>query len=87
MADAQRHSLDEVILHFAVLEVTRSTVNLEHPLVSVIVIALMAEVAAARASIIYKCSLLMIYRAARVAPDPATRWVIACFGHKRWPDQ
>jgi len=47
MADIQRISLDEVVLHFAELEDPRSTVNLQHPLVSVIVIALMAVLAGA----------------------------------------
>ncbi|HXZ81461.1 MAG TPA: ISAs1 family transposase [Terriglobales bacterium] len=47
MADIQRISLDEVVLHFAELEDPRSTVNLQHPLVSVVVIALMAVLAGA----------------------------------------
>ena len=47
MADLQRISLDEVVLHFAELEDPRSTVNLQHPLVSVVVIALMAVLAGA----------------------------------------
>ena len=47
MADLQRVSLDEVVLHFADLEDPRSTVNLQHPLVSVVVIALMAVLAGA----------------------------------------
>ena len=47
MADLERLSLDEVVLHFAELEDPRSTVNLQHPLVSVIVIALMAVLAGA----------------------------------------
>jgi len=47
MADPQRVSLDDVVLHFAELEDPRSTVNLQHPLVSVIVIALMAVLAGA----------------------------------------
>jgi len=47
MADLQRISLDEVVLHFADLEDPRSTVNLQHPLVSVVVIALMAVLAGA----------------------------------------
>ncbi len=47
MADLQRLSLDEVVLHFAELEDPRSTVNLQHPLVSVVVIALMAVLAGA----------------------------------------
>ena len=48
MADLQRISLDEVVLHFAELEDPRSTVNRQHPLVSVVVIALMAVLAGAR---------------------------------------
>jgi predicted transposase YbfD/YdcC len=47
MADVQRISLDEVVQHFAELEDPRSTVNLQHPLVSVVVIALMAVLAGA----------------------------------------
>jgi predicted transposase YbfD/YdcC len=47
MADSRHVSLDEVILHFAELEDPRSTVNLRHPLVSVVVIALMAVLAGA----------------------------------------
>ena len=47
MADIERISLDEVVLHFAELEDPRSTVNLQHPLVSVVVIALMAALAGA----------------------------------------
>jgi predicted transposase YbfD/YdcC len=47
MADLQRIGLDEVIPHFEALEDPRSTVNLQHPLVSVVVIALMAVLAGA----------------------------------------
>ena len=47
MADSRNVYLDEVVLHFAELEDPRSTVNLQHPLVSVIVIALMAVLAGA----------------------------------------
>jgi predicted transposase YbfD/YdcC len=47
MADLQHVSLDEVVQHFANLEDPRSTVNLQHPLVSVVVIALMAVLAGA----------------------------------------
>ena len=47
MTDIQRISLDEVVLHFAELEDPRSTVNRQHPLVSVIVIAVMAVLAGA----------------------------------------
>lgn len=47
MADSRHISLDEVVLHFAELEDPRSTVNRQHPLVSVIVIALMAVLAGA----------------------------------------
>jgi uncharacterized protein YllA (UPF0747 family) len=47
MADIQRIGLDEVIPHFEALEDPRSTVNLQHPLVSVVVIALMAVLAGA----------------------------------------
>jgi predicted transposase YbfD/YdcC len=47
MADSRHISLDEVILYFAELEDPRSAVNLQHPLVSVVVIALMAVLAGA----------------------------------------
>jgi predicted transposase YbfD/YdcC len=47
MADIQRVSLHEVVRHFEELEDPRSTVNLQHPLVSVVVIALMAVLAGA----------------------------------------
>ena len=45
MADVERFSLDEVVVHFAELEDPRSAVNLQHPLVSVVVIAMMAVLA------------------------------------------
>ena len=47
MADIQRASLDEIIRHFEELEDPRSTLNRQHPLVSVVVIALMAVLAGA----------------------------------------
>jgi predicted transposase YbfD/YdcC len=47
MADLRRLSLDEVVPHFAELEDPRSAVNLQHPLVSVVVIAMMAVLAGA----------------------------------------
>jgi DDE_Tnp_1-associated len=47
MADVQHISLDEVIAHFEELEDPRSTINRQHPLVSVVVIALMAVLAGA----------------------------------------
>ena len=47
MTDIQRITLEEVILHFAELEDPRSTVNRRHPLVSVVVIAVMAVLAGA----------------------------------------
>ena len=47
MADTKRIDLDEVVVHFADLEDPRSTVNLLHPLVSVVVIAMMAVLAGA----------------------------------------
>ena len=40
-----RIGVDEVIAHFDKLEDPRSTINLRHPLVSVIVIAIMAVMA------------------------------------------
>src|SRR3954452_7779570 len=47
MTDIQRISLDEVVLHFAELEDPRSTVNRRHPLVRVVVIAVLAVLAGA----------------------------------------
>jgi len=47
MADKQHISLDEIIPFFHELEDPRSTVNRQHPLVSVVVIALMAVLAGA----------------------------------------
>jgi hypothetical protein len=47
MANMQRISLDEVVGYFDQLEDPRSTVNRQHPLVSVVVIALMAVLAGA----------------------------------------
>ena len=47
MADVRRIGLDEVARHFKDLEDPRSHVNRRHPLVSVVVIALMAVLAGA----------------------------------------
>jgi predicted transposase YbfD/YdcC len=47
MADIHRIGLDEVVRHFEELEDPRSTINRRHPLVSVVVIALMAVLAGA----------------------------------------
>jgi predicted transposase YbfD/YdcC len=47
MADVQRIGLDEVVHHFETLEDPRCSVNRKHPLVSVLVIALMAVLAGA----------------------------------------
>src|SRR5205807_4242995 len=47
MANVQRTSLDEVVAHFTQLEDPRSPINRQHPLVSVVVIALMAVLAGA----------------------------------------
>jgi hypothetical protein len=47
MTDIPRLSVDVVVLHFAELEDPRSTINRQHPLVSVIVIAVMAVLAGA----------------------------------------
>jgi predicted transposase YbfD/YdcC len=47
VADLQRVSLDEIIVHFRQLEDPRSTINQRHPLVSVVVIALLAVLAGA----------------------------------------
>src|SRR3954465_11943524 len=47
MAELQRVSLEEIIVHFQELEDPRSTVNRRHPLASVVVIALLAVLAGA----------------------------------------
>jgi predicted transposase YbfD/YdcC len=47
MPAIQRSSVDEIVRHFEELEDPRSTINLQHPLVSVVVIALMAVLAGA----------------------------------------
>ena len=47
MADVRRMGLDEIAQHFETLEDPRSSVNRKHPLVSVVVIALMAVLAGA----------------------------------------
>src|SRR5438309_3991992 len=47
MANIQHVHLDELVGYFDELEDPRSTVNLKHPLVSVVVIALMAVLAGA----------------------------------------
>ena len=47
MAEVRRIGLDEVARHFEDLEDPRSHVNRRHPLVSVVVIALMAVLAGA----------------------------------------
>lgn len=47
MANIQYVHLDEVIAHFDQLEDPRSTVNRQHPLVSVVVIAILAVLAGA----------------------------------------
>src|SRR3954467_14499126 len=47
MAELQRVSLEEIIVHFRELEDPRSTVNRRHPLASVVVIALLAVLAGA----------------------------------------
>jgi predicted transposase YbfD/YdcC len=47
MADERRIGLDEVVRHFEALEDPRSSVNRKHPLVSVVVIALLAVLAGA----------------------------------------
>ena len=47
MTDGIRIGLDEVVVHFSELEDPRSEVNLRHPLVSVVVIALLAVLAGA----------------------------------------
>src|SRR5207245_558679 len=47
MAKTQRLGLDEVVGYFDTLEDPRSTINQKHPLVSVVVIAMMAVLAGA----------------------------------------
>ena len=47
MADEIRIGLDDVLSHFAALKDPRSEINLKHPLVSVVVIALMAVLSGA----------------------------------------
>src|SRR5436189_5761696 len=47
MAEVRRIGLDEIARHFETLEDPRSSVNRKHPLVSVVVIALMAVLAGA----------------------------------------
>src|SRR5438477_12073751 len=47
MAKIERCGLDEVVAHFHLLEDPRSPINRPHPLVSVVVIALMAVLAGA----------------------------------------
>jgi predicted transposase YbfD/YdcC len=47
VADSQRVSLDEIVVHFQELEDPRSTINQRHPLASVLVIALLAVLAGA----------------------------------------
>lgn len=47
MAEVRRIGLDEVVRHFEALEDPRSEVNLRHPFVSVVVIALLAVLAGA----------------------------------------
>ena len=47
MPSIQRGTVDEIVRHFEELEDPRSTVNLQHPLASVVVIALMAVLAGA----------------------------------------
>ena len=48
MADIQRIRLDEIVRPFQELEDPRSPVNLQHPLDSVVVIAIMAVLAGAK---------------------------------------
>jgi predicted transposase YbfD/YdcC len=47
VADSQHVSLEEIVVHFQQLEDPRSTINQRHPLVSVVVIALLAVLAGA----------------------------------------
>jgi predicted transposase YbfD/YdcC len=47
MADIQRIGLDEIVRHFEELEDPRSSINRQHPLASVVVIAIMAVLAGA----------------------------------------
>jgi len=56
MADGIRIGLDEVVVHFSQLEDPRSEINRQHPLVSVVVIALMAVLAGASGPTAERCS-------------------------------
>src|SRR5512143_1555221 len=47
VADLQRASWDEIVVHFQELEDPRSTINQRHPLVGVVVLALSAVLAGA----------------------------------------
>src|ERR687885_623590 len=47
MADIERIGVDDILRHFEELDDPRSSVNLQHPLTSVVVIALMAVLAGA----------------------------------------
>src|SRR3954451_23487430 len=47
MADIERIGVDDILRHFEGLDDPRSTINLQHPLASVVVIALMAVLAGA----------------------------------------
>ena len=47
MSDVRRIALDEVVRHFEELEDPRCPINRKHPLVSVVVIAVMAVLAGA----------------------------------------
>jgi len=51
MPSIERSHLDEIVRHFQELEDPRSTVNLQHPMASVVVIALMAVLAGANGPI------------------------------------
>lgn len=71
MADLQRVRLDEVVRCFAELEDPRSPINRRHPLVSVVVIALMAVLAGAGGpTAIARWALLKADLLGRVLPLP-----------------
>ena len=68
MTDGIRIGLDEVVVHFSELEDPRSEVNLRHPLVSVVVSALLAVLAGASGP-------TGIARWARIKEELLTKWL------------
>lgn len=71
MADEIRIGLDEVVVHFSELEDPRSEINRRHPLVSVVVIALMGVLAGASGpTAIAKWALIKEQRLTKWLPLP-----------------